>query len=102
MTGKQLRTADFHAEASDSADRTGDGGPVTVVLCGAYRLDRSRTQVRKFKRIDVRVLTTVLGEAPASDTAAVTETAEPAEPAEEQTAPPEAPGEEPPVAPPTS
>jgi proteasome alpha subunit len=62
-------------------------------------LDRSRTQVRKFKRIDVRVLTTVLGEAPASDTAASTDSAETAE---QQTAPPEAPGEEPPVAPPTS
>ncbi|MFD3871044.1 AraC family transcriptional regulator [Streptomyces sp. NPDC058623] len=29
--------------ASDSVDRAGDGGPVTVVLCGTYRLDPSRT-----------------------------------------------------------
>jgi hypothetical protein len=29
--------------ASDSVDRTGDGGPVTVVLCGTYQLDPSRT-----------------------------------------------------------
>ncbi|MGW8886333.1 AraC family transcriptional regulator [Streptomyces sp. NPDC055749] len=29
--------------ASDSVDRSGDGGPVTVVLCGAYELDPSRT-----------------------------------------------------------
>ncbi|MEU6845635.1 AraC family transcriptional regulator [Streptomyces sp. NPDC046716] len=27
---------------SDSVDRSGEGGPVTVVLCGAYRLDPSR------------------------------------------------------------
>ncbi|WP_370144936.1 AraC family transcriptional regulator [Streptacidiphilus sp. EB129] len=29
--------------ASDSVDRSGDGGPVTTVLCGAYELDASRT-----------------------------------------------------------
>ncbi|MFB6892428.1 AraC family transcriptional regulator [Kitasatospora sp. NPDC056327] len=29
--------------ASDSVDRLGRGGPVTVVLCGAYRLDPART-----------------------------------------------------------
>ncbi|MEU0822395.1 AraC family transcriptional regulator [Streptomyces mirabilis] len=29
--------------ASDSVDRTGDCGPVTVVLCGTYQLDPSRT-----------------------------------------------------------
>ncbi|WP_406415342.1 AraC family transcriptional regulator [Streptomyces sp. NBC_00873] len=29
--------------ASDSVDRSGDDGPVTVVLCGAYQLDPSRT-----------------------------------------------------------
>ncbi|MCX5380442.1 AraC family transcriptional regulator [Streptomyces sp. NBC_00091] len=29
--------------ASDSVDRSGDGGPVTVVLCGAYQLDPART-----------------------------------------------------------
>ncbi|MFE9422716.1 AraC family transcriptional regulator [Kitasatospora sp. NPDC006697] len=29
--------------ASDSVDRSGCGGPVTVVLCGAYQVDRSRT-----------------------------------------------------------
>ncbi|MGW1003588.1 AraC family transcriptional regulator [Streptomyces sp. NPDC002520] len=29
--------------ASDSVDRLGQGGPVTVVLCGAYQLERSRT-----------------------------------------------------------
>ncbi|MBD0695116.1 AraC family transcriptional regulator [Streptomyces sp. CBMA123] len=29
--------------ASDSVDRHGQGGPATVVLCGAYRLDPSRT-----------------------------------------------------------
>jgi AraC-like DNA-binding protein len=29
--------------ASDSVDRLGQGGPVTVVLCGAYQLDPSRT-----------------------------------------------------------
>ncbi|MFF3014880.1 AraC family transcriptional regulator [Streptomyces sp. NPDC057939] len=29
--------------ASDGVDRTGGGGQVTVVLCGAYRLDPSRT-----------------------------------------------------------
>ncbi|EEP70446.1 transcriptional regulator [Micromonospora sp. ATCC 39149] len=28
---------------SDSVDRTGDYGPVTVVLCGTYQLDPSRT-----------------------------------------------------------
>ncbi|WP_330289647.1 AraC family transcriptional regulator [Streptomyces sp. NBC_00576] len=28
---------------SDSVDRSGDGGPVTVVLCGAYQLELSRT-----------------------------------------------------------
>ncbi|MFD5420083.1 AraC family transcriptional regulator [Streptomyces sp. NPDC127069] len=28
---------------SDSVDRLGQGGPVTVVLCGAYQLDPSRT-----------------------------------------------------------
>ncbi|WP_406054401.1 AraC family transcriptional regulator [Streptomyces sp. NBC_01077] len=31
------------AYASDSVDRSGGGGPVTVVLCGAYQLDPSRT-----------------------------------------------------------
>lgn len=30
------------AYASDSVDRSGDGGPATVVLCGAYQLDPSR------------------------------------------------------------
>lgn len=29
--------------ASDSVDRLGQGGPATVVLCGAYQLDPSRT-----------------------------------------------------------
>jgi AraC-like DNA-binding protein len=29
--------------ASDTVDRLGQGGPATVVLCGAYRLDPSRT-----------------------------------------------------------
>ncbi|MBV6699977.1 AraC family transcriptional regulator [Kitasatospora aureofaciens] len=29
--------------ASDSVDRSGQSGPVTVVLCGAYQLDPSRT-----------------------------------------------------------
>lgn len=29
--------------ASDSVDQTGNGGPVTVVLCGTYQLDPSRT-----------------------------------------------------------
>lgn len=29
--------------APDSVDRLGQGGPATVVLCGAYRLDPSRT-----------------------------------------------------------
>jgi AraC-like DNA-binding protein len=29
--------------ASNSVDRLGQGGPVTVVLCGAYQLDPSRT-----------------------------------------------------------
>ncbi|MEU6169555.1 AraC family transcriptional regulator [Streptomyces tanashiensis] len=33
----------FDAYASDSVDRSGDGGPVTVVLCGAFQLDPSRT-----------------------------------------------------------
>ncbi|MER6320355.1 AraC family transcriptional regulator [Streptomyces sp. NPDC001581] len=33
----------YDAYASDSVDRSGDGGPVTVVLCGAYELDPSRT-----------------------------------------------------------
>ncbi|MFD7256346.1 AraC family transcriptional regulator [Streptomyces sp. NPDC059874] len=33
----------YDAYASDSVDRSGGGGPVTVVLCGAYRLDPSRT-----------------------------------------------------------
>ncbi|MER7000946.1 AraC family transcriptional regulator [Streptomyces sp. NPDC000410] len=33
----------YDAYASDSVDRSGDGGPVTVVLCGAYQLDPSRT-----------------------------------------------------------
>ncbi|MCX4744937.1 AraC family transcriptional regulator [Kitasatospora sp. NBC_01287] len=28
--------------ASDSVDRSGNGGPVTVLLCGAYQLDPSR------------------------------------------------------------
>ncbi|MFE2326186.1 AraC family transcriptional regulator [Streptomyces sp. NPDC059385] len=32
----------YDAYASDSVDRSGDGGPVTVVLCGAYQLDPSR------------------------------------------------------------
>ncbi|WP_369149059.1 AraC family transcriptional regulator [Streptomyces sp. R44] len=32
-----------NAYASDSVDRSGEGGPVTVVLCGAYQLDPSRT-----------------------------------------------------------
>ncbi|MFE0444843.1 AraC family transcriptional regulator [Streptomyces fungicidicus] len=32
----------YDAYASDDVDRSGDGGPVTVVLCGAYRLDPSR------------------------------------------------------------
>ncbi|MFI1031473.1 AraC family transcriptional regulator [Streptomyces sp. NPDC020951] len=31
------------AYISDSVDRSGDNGPVTVVLCGAYQLDLSRT-----------------------------------------------------------
>ncbi|MFJ7206165.1 AraC family transcriptional regulator [Streptomyces sp. NPDC098789] len=31
-----------HAYATDTVDRSGDGGPVTVVLCGAYQLDPSR------------------------------------------------------------
>jgi proteasome alpha subunit len=48
-------------------------------------LDRNRTQARKFKRIDARVLTDVLGA--------------PAAPAETPTAPPGTPDEEPPVAP---
>ncbi len=33
----------YNAYASDSVDRSGDGGPVTVVLCGAYQLDPSRS-----------------------------------------------------------
>ncbi|MEU2230506.1 AraC family transcriptional regulator [Streptomyces vietnamensis] len=33
----------YDTYASDHVDRSGDGGPVTVVLCGAYRLDPSRT-----------------------------------------------------------
>ncbi|MFD9409768.1 AraC family transcriptional regulator [Streptomyces sp. NPDC059989] len=33
----------YDAYAADSVDRSGDGGPVTVVLCGAYQLDPSRT-----------------------------------------------------------
>ncbi|MEV4428974.1 AraC family transcriptional regulator [Streptomyces sp. NPDC049602] len=33
----------YDAYASDSVDRSGSGGPVTVVLCGAYRLDPTRT-----------------------------------------------------------
>ncbi|MCX4985911.1 AraC family transcriptional regulator [Streptomyces sp. NBC_00572] len=33
----------YDAYASDSIDRSGDLGPATVVLCGAYRLDPSRT-----------------------------------------------------------
>ncbi|MGW7315101.1 AraC family transcriptional regulator [Streptomyces sp. NPDC054854] len=33
----------YDTYASDSVDRTGEGGQVTVVLCGAYRLDPSRT-----------------------------------------------------------
>ncbi|MFC8263924.1 AraC family transcriptional regulator [Streptomyces sp. NPDC057291] len=33
----------YDAYASDRVDRSGDGGPVTVVLCGAYQLDPSRT-----------------------------------------------------------
>ncbi|MFE4309735.1 AraC family transcriptional regulator [Streptomyces sp. NPDC056891] len=33
--------SDIHV--SDTVDRSGDGGPVTVVLCGAYQLDPSRT-----------------------------------------------------------
>ncbi|MFB7448112.1 AraC family transcriptional regulator [Streptomyces sp. NPDC056194] len=32
----------YGAYASDSVDRSGDGGPVTVLLCGAYQLDPSR------------------------------------------------------------
>lgn len=32
----------YDAYASDSVDRDADGGPVTAVLCGAYRLDPSR------------------------------------------------------------
>lgn len=32
----------YDVHVSDSIDRTGDGGPVTVVLCGAYQLDPSR------------------------------------------------------------
>ncbi|MFD8008892.1 AraC family transcriptional regulator [Streptomyces sp. NPDC058955] len=32
----------YAAHASDSVDRSGDGGPVTVVLCGAYQLDPAR------------------------------------------------------------
>ncbi|MBW5484073.1 AraC family transcriptional regulator [Streptomyces bambusae] len=31
------------AYASDSVDRSGAGGPATVLLCGAYQLDPSRT-----------------------------------------------------------
>jgi proteasome alpha subunit len=52
-------------------------------------LDRTRTQVRKFKRLDVAVLTSVLADAAAA-----------ADP--ETTATPTAPDEEPPVSPPTS
>lgn len=33
----------YDTYASDTVDRSGGGGPVTVVLCGAYRLDPSRT-----------------------------------------------------------
>ncbi|MFB6709771.1 AraC family transcriptional regulator [Streptomyces sp. NPDC056333] len=33
----------YDAYASDGVDRSGDGGPVTVVLCGAYQLAPSRT-----------------------------------------------------------
>uniref|UniRef100_A0AAU2JZH5 AraC family transcriptional regulator n=1 Tax=Streptomyces sp. NBC_00049 TaxID=2903617 RepID=A0AAU2JZH5_9ACTN len=33
----------YDTYASDSVDRSGDGGPVTVVLCGAYQLGPSRT-----------------------------------------------------------
>ncbi|WP_328940328.1 AraC family transcriptional regulator [Streptomyces sp. NBC_00250] len=33
----------YDAYASDSVDRSGDGGPATVVLCGAYQLNPSRT-----------------------------------------------------------
>ncbi|MFB7608986.1 AraC family transcriptional regulator [Streptomyces gardneri] len=33
----------YAAYASSSVDRSGDGGAVTVVLCGAYELDPSRT-----------------------------------------------------------
>ncbi|QNS09347.1 AraC family transcriptional regulator [Streptomyces xanthii] len=33
----------YDAYASDRVDRSGDGGPVTVLLCGAYQLDPSRT-----------------------------------------------------------
>ncbi|MEV7571270.1 AraC family transcriptional regulator [Streptomyces tanashiensis] len=33
----------YDAYVSDSVDRSGNGGPVTVVLCGAYQLDLSRT-----------------------------------------------------------
>ncbi|MEU4272912.1 AraC family transcriptional regulator [Streptomyces sp. NPDC026092] len=32
----------YDAYASDNVDRSGDGGPVTVVLCGAYELNPSR------------------------------------------------------------
>ncbi|WP_327257306.1 cupin domain-containing protein [Streptomyces sp. NBC_01244] len=34
----------YDAYASDSVDRSGDGGPATVVLCGAYQLDPSRAR----------------------------------------------------------
>ena len=57
-------------------------------------LDRTRTQARKFKRLDARVLTGVLGERPGSDASSASSPA--------PAAPPEAPDEEPPVAPPTT
>ncbi|MET9539440.1 AraC family transcriptional regulator [Streptomyces sp. NPDC006553] len=42
----ETRDSDTHVSdthVSDSVDRSGDGGPVTVVLCGAYQLDPART-----------------------------------------------------------
>ncbi|MBV9831826.1 MAG: proteasome subunit alpha [Marmoricola sp.] len=58
-------------------------------------LDRTRTQARKFKRVDVRVLSSVLGGS--ADAAPLSEDAEPVADAP---VPPTAPDEEPPVAPP--
>ena len=57
-------------------------------------LDRTRTQVRKFKRLDVAVLTSVLAAAAESGAA-------PDEAAPDAAATPTAPDEEPPVSPPT-